>query len=136
MMGLTALVRLFYDTKNNCKIDNMFMDSTTFCFINDCHSLGLLYNFCENWAEEIFAFNMIWTTLVSAEFADFSYEVDYKYYHSIGEYSALFFTNVIGFRPRDAYNYDPNDDEFGDDIEMKPELVPDTSKLFDPNFFN
>ena len=85
LMGLTATVRIILDNEKNCKFDKIILDAITFCFINDFSDyMNYVKNLAQNWAEAIFAFNSIWTTVISAEIYDFSFENDYKFYHSIG----------------------------------------------------
>lgn len=66
-------------------------------------------NFYINWAEELYAMNMIWTFMFSSQVTDFSLENDYRFYHSIGENSAILMSSVIGYQPSEVFDYDPND---------------------------
>ena len=75
----------------------------------------MISHFSLNWAEIIFALNMIWTTLVSAEYTDYTFEDDYKYYFSAGDNTALILDDIIGFRPADGFDYDPNETDFAED---------------------
>ena len=50
--------------------------------------------------------NMIWTNFVSVEFIDFGLENSYKFYHSIGENSAILLDDMLSFKPKDGYVYD------------------------------
>ena len=45
MTGGTALVRLILDNEANCKFDKILLDTTTFCFINNCSWMHLVGNF-------------------------------------------------------------------------------------------
>ena len=84
-------------------MSKIFLDSTTFCYINDCSWFIVISNFATNWAEIVFGFNMIWTTVVSAAFTDYRLETDYKFYFSIGDNMALMFDDLIGYKPTGAY---------------------------------
>merc|ERR1712196_669342 len=114
MMGFTALVHLILDNEKNCNFDKIILDSTSFCFINDCGVEKLFGNMAQNWAEEMYAINMVWTTMFSAQIADFSLENGYRFYHSMGESSAILFTGTIGHRPTSGYEYDPDDTTWDD----------------------
>ena len=77
LMAVTAVVRLILDNDRYCNFDKMVMDMTTFCFINDCSLFKMAGNFATNWAEAVYSFNMIWTTVVSSGFTDYSLKNDY-----------------------------------------------------------
>ena len=115
MQGFTAIVRLIIDNMGACKFTSIFLDTTTFCFINNCSWFIMISNFSINWAEIIFAFNMIWTTIVSSEYNEYTFEDCYKFYFSAGDNTALMLDDIIGFRPADGYNYDPNENDFAED---------------------
>ena len=57
----------------------------------------------------------MWTTLVSAEYVEYTFEDDYKYYFSAGDNTALILDDIIGFRPADGFDYDPNETDFAED---------------------
>ena len=97
-------------------MSKIFLDTTTFCYINDCSWFIMISHFALNWAEIVFAFNMIWTTVVSAAFTDYSLETDYKFYFSIGDNVALMADDLIGFMPAGEYGYDPNESDFAEDL--------------------
>jgi hypothetical protein len=65
MMGFTALVHLYLDNEKNCNFDKILLDATSFCFINNCALDKLIGNLAQNWAESIFAFSMMWSTIFS-----------------------------------------------------------------------
>ena len=109
MMGFNAFVRLVLDNEKNCNFDRIMMDSFSFCFINNCSMEKLIGNFYVNWAEEVYAMNMIWTNVFSASIIDFSLESDYRFYHVIGENSAILLASLIGYQAAELYDYDPND---------------------------
>merc|ERR1711990_843210 len=44
MTGATALVRIVLDNETNCKFDKIMLDTTTFCFINNCSWMHLVGN--------------------------------------------------------------------------------------------
>ena len=46
---------------------------------------------------------MIWTTVVSAAFTDYTLETDYKFYFSVGDNIALMVDDLIGYKPSGAY---------------------------------
>ena len=81
MMGVTAFFRIIFDNSNNCKFDQILLETTTFCFINDCTVFAIVSNLAVNWAEAIYALNIIWTTVVSGFFIEDNLETDYKYYY-------------------------------------------------------
>ena len=114
LMGLTALVRVFLDNEKNCRFDKMAMDITTYCFVNDCSTMTLAGTFMTNWAEAVYAFNMIWTTIVSAEYGNFNFENAYNFYYIIGQNIALLADDFIGFRAKDEYDFSIDDDEFAE----------------------
>ena len=99
LMGITAGVRMILDNERNCKFDQMAMDVTTFCFMNDCSMFSVVGKFAQSWAEVIYAFNMIWTTTVSSAFTDYSLKNDYHFYNVIGENVAILLSDLIGFKP-------------------------------------
>ena len=84
LMALTAVVRVWLDNEKYCHFDQMAMDITTFCFINDCSWFNLGSRLFTNWAEAVYSFNMIWTTIVSSAFWDYSLSNDYNFYYPIG----------------------------------------------------
>jgi hypothetical protein len=115
LMGMTALVRIFLDNQKYCQFDQMSMDLITFCFINKCDSYTLLGNFLQNWAEAFYAFNMIWTTIISAFFAEGTLENSYNFYYIIGQNVALLLDDIVGYRAKDEYDWSVNfDDEFAE----------------------
>ena len=114
LMGLTALVKVVFDNKRNCKFDKIVLDTFTYCFINDCTYMNIMAQLSINWPEIVYAFNMIWTTVVSAGFVDFSYENDYKFYHQIGVNSAILLEDLIGYKPKDGYDYDPDENVYAE----------------------
>ena len=114
LMGLTAGVRIILDNERNCKFDKMAMDLTTYCFMNDCSWFSMLGKFSMNWAEAVYAFNMIWTTTVSASFTDFSLENDYHFYSVLGENISILIADLIGFKPQDEFEYTIDEDEFAE----------------------
>ena len=81
MMGITAFVHLYLDNEKNCNFDKILLDSVSFCFINNCAFDKLIGNISQNWAQSIFAFNMLWTTIFSMQISDFSLINDYRFYH-------------------------------------------------------
>ena len=114
LMALTAVVRIVLDNERFCKFDKMAMDLTTFCFINDCSWFTMMGKFSINWAEAVYSFTMIWTTVVSSQFTDYSLENDYNFYFSIGDNVAMLIDDLIGYRPKDEYTYTIDDDEFAE----------------------
>jgi len=115
MMGITAFVHLYLDNEKNCNFDKIMLDSISFCFINNCAYDKLIGNVSQNWAQAIYAFNMLWTTIFSMSISDFSLINDYRFYHQVGESGAILTTSMIGFRPADQYDYDPDDSSYLDD---------------------
>ena len=113
-MALTAVVRVWLDNEKYCHFDQMAMDMTTFCFINDCSWFNLGSRLFTNWAEAVYSFNMIWTTVVSAQFLDYSLSNDYHFYYSIGQNLAILLDDLIGFMPNDEYTYSIDDNEFAE----------------------
>ena len=106
MLGITAAVHLVLDNESNCKFDRVLLDATTFCFVNDCGMLKVVGNISNEAAEAFYAFNMIWTTLLSSDWADTSLEAYYTFYHSIGENSGILLDDLLGYRPRGGFKYD------------------------------
>ena len=98
-MALTALARILFDNHANCKFDQILLDATTFCFINDCTYFGLMSHIAENWPEALYAVNMIWTTVASGIFIEDNLETDYKYYYQLGESIAILIDDVLSFKP-------------------------------------
>ena len=114
LMGLTAGVRIILDNERNCKFDKMAMDLTTYCFLNDCSWFAMLGHFSLQWAEAVYAFNMIWTTVVSSQFSDYSLSNDYHWYYIIGQNIAILLDDLVGFKPKDEYDYEIDEDEFAE----------------------
>ena len=81
MMGFTAFVHLYLDNEKNCNFDKLMLDTISFCFINNCAFDKVIGNVSQNWAQSIFAFNMLWTTVFSMQITDFSLLNDYRFYH-------------------------------------------------------
>ena len=92
------------------------MDTITFCFINDCTITKQIMNLGQNWVMTLFALNMLWTTVFSIQMSDFSLINDYRFYHQVGESSSLLLSSIIGFKPQDAYDYDPDQSNYQDEI--------------------
>jgi hypothetical protein len=100
LMGITATVRLILDNEKNCKFDKVVLDAITFCFINDFSDyMNYIKNLSTNWAEAVFALNSAIATVISSSIYDFSLENDYKFYHTIGESTAILLTDIIDFKP-------------------------------------
>ena len=110
-MGATAIVRVALDNERNCKFQQIILDTATFCFVNECEMMQSMGNFAMNWAEDIYAFNMIWTTIVSGFYGANDLESCYHYYYKLGESTAILLDDIIGFKPKDAYEYKNRDEE-------------------------
>ena len=104
-MGATAVIRVALDNQRNCKFEQILLDATTFCFVHECSLEITAANFSTNWAEDIYAFNMIWTTIVSGFFSDNELETCYHYYYKLGDSVAVLLDDIIGYKPKDAYVY-------------------------------
>ena len=105
-MGLTAFIKMTLDTHRNCKFEQIILDASTFCFVNECSFEKTLGNFSMNWAEDIYAFNMIWATIISAFYSDGGLESHYHFYYKLGDSAAILIDDIIGFKPKDdAFTY-------------------------------
>lgn len=59
----------------------------------------MIGNLFENFGEAVYAMSMIWTTIVSVSFMDFSLKGDYKFYYSIGENLTLILVDILNYKP-------------------------------------
>ena len=82
-----------------------------------------------NWPEIIYAFNMLWTTIVSSFFVENTYENIYKFYHQVGTNTALLVEDITGFKPKDGYQYNPNENVYAEQWENQKLL------FFNMSFF-
>ena len=99
LMGVTALFHVVEDNRANCKFEEILLDVTTLCFVNDCGTFKIVSNFTQNWAEACYALSMVLTTLISFLFdEDGSLESKYIFWYRIGDSMALFIDDLLSYR--------------------------------------
>ena len=64
-----------------------------------------------NWAEDIYAFNLIIATIISGFYAENTLESHYHYFYKVGDGFAILLGDLIGFRPKDANTYKDEETE-------------------------
>ena len=114
-MAMTAIVRVFLDNQKYCKFDKMAMDVATYCFVNQCDWYTLTGNLILNWAEAVYAINMIWTTIASSFSEDTNPQNCYKFYYILGQNVSLLWADLINFKSKSDYDWEVDyDTEFAE----------------------
>merc|ERR1740117_112068 len=111
VMGVTAIIHFMEDNRNNCKFEQILLDVTTLCFVNDCGYWKVISNLSENWGEAIYSFSMFAATLISFLFDNnYSLEAEYILWYKIGNSMALFLDDLLSYRSVAGYEIDPIDE--------------------------